>query len=281
MTSEKEMTVTETAFDVDPDSLTGPLGLRHHVRFVDQGTDLLVHFATAPRGMDADQHHSALQVQARLRGWSLLSIVAEEGHDFRADPVIEFFDRCVDGAVFDRFGKVLFYGDDDGGYAALCYALAAPGARVVSVAPKAPRQTPGARYLPEPRNLETSAHIMWLDDPTMPNAVAPLPVTQMFTTRYLAPGAEARLLRYGLFWPLLEGAMADGFAPQVLYAGLRARHDDPVHVRRLAKICMDKGQMARTAVITGAFAKSSGRGRFRRSYNEMIETYDLQGFQPL
>ncbi len=275
------MTVTQTIFNLDPDSLTGPLGAHHHARFVGQGPELLVHFATAPKGMDEGQHHSPLEAQARQRGWSLLTIVAQAGHDFRADAVIDLFDRCVDGAVFDPFEQTLFYGDEDGGYAALCYALAAPGARIVSVTPKAPARPPQARYLPDPANLAVASRIVWLQDPTYADAIAPDAAAQVLTTRFLAPQAEARLLRYGVLWTLLDGAMGDGVTPQVIYTGLRARRDDQRYIRRLLALCQPKGRQARAAVIAGSYAARSGHPRYRDTYNKLIEEHDLKGFLPI
>lgn len=275
------MTVTQTVFEPDANSLTGPIGDHHHARFSDQGGALLVHFATAPKDMEAVHHQSRLEVQARRRGWSLLAIVAEDGHDFRADPVIAFFDKCADGAVFDRFDDVIFYGDDDGGFAALCFGLAAPDARIVAVAPKAPEAELGARYRPTSANLAVAADVVWLHDPIMPDAVPPVQGAQVLITRFIAPDAEARLLRYQAFWPLLDGVMAGQVDRTTVFQRLRARREDRAHIRRLIRICLDRDQFARAAMITGAFAKASGIPRFRKSYNDMIETHDLKGFAPL
>ncbi|WP_224825466.1 hypothetical protein [Cognatishimia sp. MH4019] len=273
--------MNQTIFDLDPDSLTGPLGAHHHARFTGQGAELLVHFATTPKGMDADQHHSPLEAQARQRGWSLLTIVAQAGHDFRADAVIGFFDRCVDGAIFDQFEQTLFYGDEDGGYAALCYALSAPGARIVSVTPKAAAQPPQARYLPESKNLAVASRLIWLHDPTSADAMKPDEAAQVLTTRFLAPEAEARLLRYGVFWTLLEGAMGGGVAPSAIYKGLRARRDDQRYIRRLLALCKPADRQARAAVIAGSYAARSGHPRYRETYRKLIEAHDLKGFMPI
>ncbi|MEL7212920.1 MAG: hypothetical protein AAGK92_09680 [Pseudomonadota bacterium] len=273
--------MSQRNFNLDPASLTGPLGAHHHARFTGQGTELLVHFATAPKGMDANQHHSPLEAQARHRGWSLLTIVAEAGHDFRADAVIAFFDRCVDGGVFDPFEQTLFYGDEDGGYAALCYALSAPGARIVSVTPKAPAQSPEMRYLPQPENLMAASRLVWLHDPTNADGVAPYGDAQILRARYLAPEAEARLLRYGVLWTLLDSAMGAGVEPRDIYTGLRARRDDQRHIRRLLALCQGDASQLRPAVIAGSYAARSGHPRYRDTYNKLIDEHDLDGFSPL
>ena len=275
------MTVTQTTFDLDPASLTGPLGAHHHVRFAVEGPELLVHFATAPKGMDADHHHSALEVQARQRGWSLLTIIAEFGHDFRAPDVIAFFDRCVDGAVFDQFEETLFYGDQEGGYAALCYALAAPAARIVTVMPKAPDQILEARYLPEAANLAVASRLVWLTDPTSDAAMTPDPPAQVVRNRFLEPGPEKRLLRYGAFWALLDGAMNHGVAASQIHSAIRARRGDRLYIRRLAAQCISAKKFSRAAVVTGSFAKRTGHKRFRDSYAKMIEEHDLKGFSKI
>ena len=248
------MTVTQTTFDLDPASLTGPLGAHHHVRFAVEGPELLVHFATAPKGMDADHHHSALEVQARQRGWSLLTIIAEFGHDFRAPDVIAFFDRCVDGAVFDQFEETLFYGDQEG------------------VMPKAPDQILEARYLPEAANLAVASRLVWLTDPTSDAAMTPDPSAQVVRNRFLEPGPEKRLLRYGAFWALLDGAMNHGVAASQIHSAIRARRGDRLYIRRLAAQCISAKKFSRAADVTGSIAKRTGHKRFRDSYAKILNT---------
>lgn len=276
-----QMTTRDHILEPDPTDLTGPVGAHHYARFFDNGPRLLVHFATAPKGMKSDQHFSALEVQARKREWSLLLLVAEAGHDFRTADVVEFFDHCSDEATFDLFEDVLFYGDGDGGYAALCYALSAPGARIVAVTPSQPAKATTERYVPEAQNLAVAQRLVWLHDPYAPRALDPSPVAQVLTTRYLKPGAEARLIRRGAFWPLLDGVMGKGVDSVSLFAALRARRNDRTYIRRLTKKCLNAGQFARAAAVAGSFAKRSGRKRFARTYASIVETYDLKGFDPI
>jgi hypothetical protein len=74
---------------------------------------------------------------ARSRGWSHLCIIAEGETWFRAPEVYRHFDRLVDDAFFEDFDQVLFYGADMGGYAAAAYSVAAPGATVLAIQPRA------------------------------------------------------------------------------------------------------------------------------------------------
>lgn len=275
------MSSSQTHFPLDPDSLTGPLGAHHFIRYSGDGTHLLVHFANAPKGMEARLHHSALEVQARKRGWALLTVIAEDGHDFRTSDVVAFFDRCVDSEVFDGFEETLFYGDAEGGYAALCYALAAPGARVVSVTPKAPISAPNPRYALDADNLLAASQVVLLHDPTMPDAIPPVDGAELLTTRFLAPDAEARMVRFGVFWPVLEGVMTDTFEPLELFQGLRQRRDDRLYIRRLSKLCVQAGQFRRAALLLGSFGQRTGRQRFIKAHNELIETHDLKGLPKL
>jgi len=71
------------------------------------------------------------------QGYSHLGIVMRRRNDwFRHKDLTGFFDTLRDDGFFNGFKNVVFYGSSMGGYGALAYASAAPGARVVAFSPQ-------------------------------------------------------------------------------------------------------------------------------------------------
>lgn len=114
-----------------------PLGARHWALFVDEAPTLLVTFEQAedirarpgqlPLGHDL----------AKEKGWSHLCIIAEGDTYYRDARVYGYFDRLVDDAFFEDFDAVLFMGDGVQAYAAAAFSVAAPGAAVIAINPRA------------------------------------------------------------------------------------------------------------------------------------------------
>lgn len=113
------------------------LGNGEQALYLRGGSDLLVCFESEaeirgrsdrlPRGW---RHHGA-------DGWSTLTLTAPRGGWFRHEEVYDFFDRMTDEGFFDSFDRVLFFGAGPCGYAAAAFSVAAPGARVLALAPQA------------------------------------------------------------------------------------------------------------------------------------------------
>lgn len=115
------------------------LGKRHSALFLDESLDtLLVSFdtvASARNGSASGIPHGMLQ--AEINGWSLLSLISHRTSWFRSQNVYRYFDQLVDDAFFEDFEQVIFYGAGANGYAAAAYSVAAPGSKVLLVAPHA------------------------------------------------------------------------------------------------------------------------------------------------
>lgn len=71
------------------------------------------------------------------RGWSHLTLIAEQQDWFRDKRIWNYFDRLVDYGFFEDFDQVIFYGSGMCAYAAAAYSVAAPGATVLLVSPQA------------------------------------------------------------------------------------------------------------------------------------------------
>lgn len=276
------MTLKQRLPLVGVDNLSGPLGVRYHTNF-DQGEeDLLVQFANAPPGMEARQRHTALEAHIKRFQWSSMQIIGVHGANFRDASIVDFIDKCDENEVFDRFNRVMFYGEGQAGYAALCYALAAPGAHVLAITPTQPETDQIHRYQPIADNLMAAGHITCIEDPALRNSFNFAGTEVNFVrSRFLSPGAEERIMQYGLMSSLLEDVMTGDVNPEPFYAYLRARRDHRGHIRRLASICLKNGHPARAATVIGSFAKRANNPRFKERFNALIKEYDLIQFQSL
>ena len=116
-----------------------PLGTRHGALFLDESLETLVvcfdTIASARTGSASGIPHGMLQ--AELNGWSVLSLISHDQSWFRDPAIYSYFDRLVDDAFFEDFDQVIFYGAGINGYAAAAYSVAAPGSKVILVAPQA------------------------------------------------------------------------------------------------------------------------------------------------
>jgi hypothetical protein len=121
----------------EEDGYLQPLGPRHHAFFAETGPELLVTFARAEGIRARPDLLPERQALADAHGWSHLCLIAEGETWWRDPAVYAFFDRLVDDAFFDDFDRVLFLGAGAAGYAAAAYSVAAPGARVLALAPRA------------------------------------------------------------------------------------------------------------------------------------------------
>ncbi len=117
-------------------SLT-PLGIHHWALYTEAGGQLLVTFDTisAARARKGALPH--LCEFASVMGWSYLCILADGQTWFRDPAIYAFFDAQIKDDFYDGFDHVLFYGSGMSGYAAAAYSVAAPGASVLTVAPRA------------------------------------------------------------------------------------------------------------------------------------------------
>ena len=160
------------------------VGARHWAFFAEDRPNLLVTFERAETIRARDDQLPAAYAMAKARGWSLLTLMAEGETWWRDRAVWGYFDRLVDDAFFDDFDQVLFHGAGAAGYAACAYAVTAPGARVLAVAPRATLDPEVAgwdrrhmaarrfdftsRYGYAPDMTEGAAHVWLVHDPLNP-----------------------------------------------------------------------------------------------------------------
>lgn len=249
-----------------------PLGHRHAAVFADAGQNvLLVTFEDghAIRETADGQLPEGLRI-ARRFGWSCLTLVAEGETWWRDPAVFRFFDRQVDDAFFEDFERVVFYGAGVAGYAAAAYSVAAPGARVLLLGPRATmddrarewdlrhpaarRLDFGGRYAYAPDMTEGAGHTYVAYDPTeaadaMHAALFRRPWTTLLRMRRLGGRPEQALRRMGILDDVIL-AVAEGMLTTAGFARmLRARRNYGPYLRRVLNINTHAGEIWREALV--------------------------------
>ncbi len=205
------------------------LGARHWAFFAEDRTTLLVTFERAEAIRAREDQLPAAYEMAKARGWSLLTLIAEGETWWRDRAVWGYVDRLVDDAFFDDFDQVLFYGAGAAGYAACAYSVAAPGARVLAVAPRATLDPERAgwdrrnlaarrldftsRYGYAPDMTEGAAQVWLVHDPlnapdAMHVALFRAPWITALKARRTGEATERALIGAGVLDKVIEDAMA-------------------------------------------------------------------------
>ena len=223
------------AYDLDP---------AHHVAFTRRGPRLLVSFTALDAGAPSlALARPAAADAAEALGWSHLSLTSRGLTWFRSEPVISFFDAMTDGTLLDEHAQALFYGAGAGGHAALAYALCAPGARVLALAPQvalgdraAPWDTRfdahedvdfATRYPVRPESLQAAENVTVMIDPAATedrrHAEALRGVAGLLALPDAGSGIEAQLVARDLLGDVLGAAMEGALDQSRLDALTRAR----------------------------------------------------------
>ncbi len=269
------------------------LGARHRVFFLDEGPVLLVSFETVAdiRARQPDQLPMAHAI-AKARGWSCLSVISEGDTWFRDRAVYGYFDRLVDDAFFEDFDRVVFYGAGQAGYAAAAFAVTAPGATVIALAPQATLETSIAgwddrfpqmrrtafddRYGYAPDMLEGTGEAFLLFDPlvkldAMHATLFRAPYVTALPCPAIGQNPEAILLGLGLLEQMLVAACEGRFSAAVFWRLYRARRDSTRWLRLLAAHCEAANRPYLTALLLRNAVRRLNAPRFRRRF-EVLET---------
>jgi hypothetical protein len=271
-----------------------PLGLRHWALFVDEGPVLLVTFeklddlrARGP-GCLPMFHDLALR-----NGWSHLCLIAEGETWYRDPRVWGYFDRLVDDAFFEDFDRVVFHGAGMGGYAACAFSVAAPGASVVAVAPRA-SLTPSvagwdrrdkaargrdfvSRYGYAPDMIEGAQAVFTLHDPhvdldAMHVALFRKPWTHALRCPQLGPEPETHLREMGVLDRVIEAACRGELTPATWARLWRKRRDYGPWVRATQLRLAEQVNPLREALFLRAVLPRVTSRRLRARYQELCKT---------
>ncbi|MGC9418543.1 MAG: phosphoadenosine phosphosulfate reductase [Rhodovulum sp.] len=208
-------------------------------------------------------------------GWSRLTVVARGETWFRDRAVFAFFDRLIDEGYFDRFDRVVFYGDGMCGHAAAAFSVAAPGAKVVALAPQATLDPARAGWDPRfatarrldftsrfgfaPDMVEAAELAMIVYDPLIPldamhAALFRGPNVVRARTPLCGEGLEGHLRAMGVLSELIDAAGEGQLSAQVFHRLFRARRQYPPYLSALMERAARAGRPG-----LGARAARSGR----------------------
>jgi len=237
--------VTEIA---DEDGYVERLGARHAAIFIEDKTTLLVTFETHEgiTALSRDAQPLGWEM-AKALGWSHLCLVSDGDTWFRDKAVYGYFDRLVDDGFFEDFDQVVFYGAGSCGYAAAAFSVAAPGAKVVVLAPQAtldPRMAEwddrykhmrrtdfNDRYGYAPDMLDAADEVFVIYDPenkldAMHAALFARSNVTLFRMRFLGPELEAGLMRLRILFRILAQVSASKLSRVALARLFRTRRAD-------------------------------------------------------
>ncbi len=229
-------------------------GKNHWACFADAGTTLLVGFETIDSARKRPDQRPLVQTVADRNGWSHLTLIADGQTFWRDEGLWSFMDRLIDDAFFEDFDRVLFYGAGPAGYAAAAYAVAAPGAQVLLLAPRA-TMTPAlagwdprdaqirrrdftTRFGYAPDMVEGAGQVFLIYDPheqldAMHAVLFRGPqITHVGLPRANAGGGiEATLMRLGVLVELIEMAAMGRLTRLAVTRGWRKRRDDASYLK--------------------------------------------------
>lgn len=276
------------------------LGTRHWSLFLDEGPVLLVTFERMEdiRSRNPGQMPKG-HALAQRNGWSHLCLIAEGDTWFRCPCVYGYFDRLVDDAFFEDFDRVVIYGAGMGGYAACAFSVAAPGAMVLAVTPRASLSPDVARwdsrdlaarrldftsrYGYAPAMIEGAARVFTLHDPTvvaddMHAALLRRPWVSRLKAPRLGPDPETALEEMGVFEPLLEAACKGALTAAHWHRLWRQRRSYGPWVRATQLHLAELGNPLREALFLRAALPVVGSRRMRARYQDLCkQLYDEDG----
>lgn len=267
------------------------LGAHHFAVFNDDSPTLLVTFDTLDAVLAcAPGQMPACFSLATQNGWSHLSLICNGDTWYRDPAVYAYFDRLVDDAFFEDFDRVVFYGAGMGAYAACTFSVAAPGATVLAVQPRATldpsiagwdqryrqhrRLNFSDRYGYAPDMVDGAAKVFVILDPTqaedaMHAALFRAPHVQPLRCRFMGGDINLALEEMNLLKPLLNAAVEDGLHPALFYRLWRARRNNIRFLRLMLTAAIKARKPAREAGICRSVNRRMRAPGFRRHLAEL------------
>ncbi|MCA3481026.1 MAG: phosphoadenosine phosphosulfate reductase [Rhodobacter sp.] len=266
------------------------MGNRHWAVFSDTGPVLLVTFETVA---DIRQRKGGLPMGyalARDRGWSALCLIADGQTWYRDPAVYDFFDGLVDTGFFEGFDRVVFYGAGMGAYAACAFAVSAPGATVLALAPVATldpaqagwdtryarqrRLTFTDRYGYAPDMTEGAGDVFVVFDPTEPldamhAALFARPHVTALRTRRIGAQVEQALEGMQLLTPLITAACEGSLDAPLFHQLLRTRRSYGPYLERLMDQLEKTGRRHLATITARNAAMRVQSTRFHQRLSEL------------
>ena len=218
-------------------------------------------------------------------GWSHLSIISDGDTWFRDPKVYAYFDRLVDDGFFDDFDQVVFYGAGPCGYTAAAFSVAAPGATVVAIQPRAtldPRVTEWddryvkmrqtdftSRYGYAPDMLDAAEQAYVIYDPyerldAAHAAMFTRSNVKKFRVPNLGASLQSVLIKMEILKPLLLAAGDHNLTNLKFAKLLRARRDDRSYLHKIMEKLDTKERDTFTRAVCNHVISQGRAPRFER-----------------
>lgn len=259
------------------------LGAQHWAFFAEGGASLLVTFENVTALRESEDKLPEHYDLARSHGWSLLTILCEGETWWRDPAVFTYFDRLSEAGFLEAFDHVVLFGAGLAGYAAAAYSLAAPGAELVLVAPRAtgdPHRTGwdtrqrGARridfdgpYSYAPEMAESAARVWLIHDPQNPlDAMHAALFLRPWVVPLHAPNTgettEDVLREILALERILEAAMNGRLSPELFAQLWRGRRSNAAYLRSILAHARLTGHPKREAKICRSVTSRLNSPRF-------------------
>ncbi|SEM49654.1 hypothetical protein SAMN04488003_101315 [Loktanella fryxellensis] len=267
-----------------------PLGRDHAATFLDAGPKLLVTFENAAEVRALPDALPRGFAYARQDGWSHLGIISHTESWFRDVAIYRHIDRLIDDGFFEDFEDVLFYGAQAGGYGAAAYSVAAPGARVLALAPQATLEARIAawdqrfvthrrvsfadRYGYAPDMIDAARQVWIAYNPqqrldAMHAALFTRANVQMLRARGLNGRLDTVLDTLGALEPTIRAAMAGTLTPELFTELTSGRKTFAGYRRLLVRRARETGHVALAAGLCRRFLSEGRDPYWARQLDEM------------
>ncbi len=290
--------VAEIAGD---DGYVERLGALHAAIFIEDKPTLLVTFETYQgiKGQSRDAQPMGWDM-AKALAWSHLCLVSDGDTWFRDKAVYGYFDRLIDDGFFEDFDQVIFYGAGPCGYAAAAFSVAAPGAKVVALAPQAtldPRVTEWDdryrhmrgtsftdRYGYAPDMLDAASEAFILYDPevhldAMHAALFARKGVTLFRMRFMGPELEKGLMRLSILFRILAQVSAGKLDSVALAQLFRARRRDGGYQFTLLQRLKADARPYLVVLLARKVLEQRNARPFRKALDAAIEVAEESGIR--
>lgn len=274
-----------------------PLGDRHWSLMTQDGPHLLVTFDTIDAARQRAGQMPQLYEFASTMGWSYLCLIADGQTWFRDPAVYAHFDELIDDAVFDGYDRVTLYGAGMAGYAAAAYSVAAPGATVLAISPRAtmaPSRVPfevrdrparrldfTSRFGFAPDMVRAASQVWILRDPHYAADAAQSALFQgravhTLNLRHLADKVEVVLSELDILPKLIAAAMKGEMSADYLARLWRDRRNFAPYLRRLLAKNETARREGRAFAICSNAARRIKAPEFQHRLDAMIKARDAR-----
>lgn len=266
------------------------LGDRHWAFFSEERPLLLVTFEEITSVRESEDKLPQHYALAKARGWSLMTILCEGETWWRDPAVYTYFDRLADDGFLEAFDRVVIYGAGIAGYAAAAFSIAAPGADLVLVAPRATQDPARAgwdtrhraarridftdRYGYAPDMIESAEKVWLIHDPLNPPdamhaALFQRPWVTPLLARHTGEATEDALTEMQALDRILEAVMEKRFSPEFFAWLWRGRRSNADYLRTILSAARVTGHPKREAKICRSVTARLNAPRFARRLAEL------------